>query len=76
MFGLEKEPPQKFAFDLEKDLKKHPHKKKELLDRITQNIHALKQQLREGTNEKDFEKLGLLLNGYAALQKVLTKINP
>lgn len=75
MFGLEKEPSKKFAFDLEKNLKSHPHQKQELMVKVTEKIHEIKHMLREGTNEKDFEKLGLLLNGYTALQKVLTKIN-
>lgn len=75
MFGLEKKPTEKFAFDLEKDLKSHPHKKKEQLAKITEKVQELKHLLREGTNEKEFEYLTLLLNGYTALQKVLTKIN-
>jgi hypothetical protein len=75
MFGLEKKTPEKFAFDLEKRLKSHPNQKTEMLAKVTAHIHEIKQLLREGTNEKDFEKLGILLNGYIALQKVLTKIN-
>ena len=74
MFGLEKKPPEKFAFDLEKKLREHPNQKTEMLAKITAHIHEIKQLLREGANEKDFEKLGILLNGYTALQKVLTKI--
>ncbi len=76
MFGLEKKPSEKFAFDLEKDLKSHPHNKKEYLAKITEKMHELKHLLREGANEKEFEYLSQLLNGYTALQKVLTKINP
>ncbi|MCC6128177.1 MAG: DUF5398 family protein [Chlamydiae bacterium] len=75
MFGLEKKSPEKFAFDLEKDLKSHPHKKKELLGKLTEKIQELKNLLREGSTGEEFDYLSLLLNGYTALQKVLTKIN-
>lgn len=75
MFGLEKKTPEKFAFDLEKNLKGNPKQKTEMLAKIAAHIQEIKQHLREGANEKDFERLGILLNGYTALQKVLTKIN-
>lgn len=75
MFGLEKKTPEKFAFDLEKKLKDHPKEKAEMLAKVTAHIHEIKQLLREGAHEKDFERLGILLNGYSALQKVITKIN-
>ena len=49
---------------------------KEILAKVASRIHELKQLLRAGANEKDFDKLGLLLSAYDALQKVVTKINP
>jgi hypothetical protein len=73
MFGLEKKPSERFAFDLEKELKEKPSRGKEILENVEQKIHEIKKLLREGTNEKDFDKLGILLHGYASLQKVLKK---
>ncbi len=74
MYGLEKKERGLFEFDLEKDLKKHPAKVKELLKSVDTHIQEIKNSLRQGTGAEDFDKLGVLLHGYAALQKVLTKI--
>jgi hypothetical protein len=75
MFGLEKQPSgEKFAFDLENEIRKRPHRSKEILDMVEKRILEIKKLLREGANEKDFDKLGILLHGYAALQKVLKKV--
>lgn len=74
MFGLEKQPGEKFAFDLEKEIKDHPHRKKKILENVEKRLQEIKKTLREGANEKDFDKLGILLHGYAALQKVLRKV--
>jgi hypothetical protein len=73
MYGLEKEKKERFAFDLEKELKAKPARKKELLEHAETTIHNLKKKLREGANEKEFDRLGVLLQGYTALQKVLKK---
>jgi hypothetical protein len=74
MFGLEKKPGEKFAFDLEKEIKDKPSRGKEILDKVEKRIQEMKKHLREGANEKDFDQLGILLHGYAALQKVLRKV--
>lgn len=74
MFGLEKETNKKFVFDLEKEIKAKPARGKEILDKVERHIHEIKQNLREGANEKEFDKLGILLHGYSALQKVLRKV--
>lgn len=74
MFGLEKgNKRQRFVFDLEKKIKEQPGYKKELLQKAEKHINELKKMLREGANEKDFDRLGILLHGYTALQKVLKK---
>ncbi len=74
MFGLEeKEKKEKFAFDLERRVKAEPQHLKELLAKAEKRILEIKKLLREGANEKDFDRLGILLHGYAALQKVLKK---
>ena len=74
MFGLEKKGRALFEFDLEKELKGNPTKSKELLKTVEMRIQDIKNTLRQGTGSEDFDKLGVLLHGYAALQKVLTKI--
>jgi hypothetical protein len=75
MFGLEKKGRALFEFDLEKDLKSHPSKAKDLLKTIEGRIQEIKNILRQGTESDDFDKFGILLHGYAALQKVLTKLS-
>jgi hypothetical protein len=74
MFGLEKKARALFEFDLEKELKSNPSKAKDLLKIIEGQIQEIKNTLRQGTASEDFDKFGVLLHGYAALQKVLTKI--
>lgn len=75
MFGLkEKEEKGRFAFDLEKRVKQEPTHGKELLEKAEKRILEIKKLLREGANEKDFDRLGVLLHGYASLQKVLRKV--
>ena len=74
MYGLEKKPGERFSFDLEKEIKEKPSRGKEILDKVEKRINEIKKLLREGANEKDFDRLGILLHGYAALQKVLRKV--
>ena len=73
MYGLEKKPGEKFAFDLEKEIKEKPSRGKEIMAKVEERVHEIKKLLREGQNEKEFDRLGILLHGYAALQKVLKK---
>jgi len=73
MYGLKKEPRGKFVFDLEKEIKEQPTHGKKILEKAEQRMLEIKKQLREGVDSKDFDQLGLLLHGYAALQKVLKK---
>ena len=74
MYGLkEDEKREKFAFELEKKIKNEPKHLKELLQKAETRMTEIKKHLREGANEKDFDRLGVLLHGYAALQKVLKK---
>jgi hypothetical protein len=74
MYGLEKKAGDEFSFDLEKEIKDKPSRGKQILEMAETRIQEIKKALREGANEKDFDKLGILLNGYAALQKVLRKV--
>ena len=74
MYGLEeKEKREKFAFDLERRIKNEPQHLRELLEKAEKRMAEIKKLLREGANEKEFDRLGILLHGYAALQKVLKK---
>ena len=74
MYGMEKKTQGPFEFDLERELKTDPPKAKELLKATEERIHELKGLLRQGSDTADFEQYGVLLHGYAALQKVLTKV--
>ena len=74
MYGLEKKGKPLFEFDLEKDLKSDPSKAKELLHTVESRIQEVKKTLREGASSADFDNMGHLLNGYTALQRVLTRI--
>ena len=56
MYGLEKQPGEKFAFDLEKEIKEKPHRGKEILEKAEKRIQEIKKLLREGANEKDFDQ--------------------
>jgi hypothetical protein len=74
MYGLEKGKKEKrFAFDLEKEIKSKPNHGKEILEKAEKRMAEIKKILREGASEKDFDPLGVLLHGYASLQKVLRK---
>ena len=55
MFGLEKKGRALFEFDLEKDLKGHPSKAKELLKTVETRIHDIKNTLRQGAASEDFD---------------------
>lgn len=78
MFGLESDNGGKnkqFEFDLEKDLKTDPNYKKKLSKDIESKILELKNLLRKGLeSDEEFEQHGILLRGYAALQKVVNRI--
>lgn len=74
MYGLEQKPKATFEFDLEKDLKKDPNKVRDILKKTEAKIQEIKGLLREGSKGEDFDKLGTLLHGYTALQKVLNKL--
>ncbi|MGE5195909.1 MAG: DUF5398 family protein [Anaerolineae bacterium] len=74
MFGLENKPKKPFEFDLEEDLRKDPDKARKLLKSVEEKIHEIKALLRQGAQSQDFDKFGILLHGYAALQRVLNRI--
>lgn len=63
-----------FEFDLEKELKADLNKCKELLKTTEGKILEIKSSLRQGSASEEFDLKGVLLNGYVALQRVLTRI--
>jgi hypothetical protein len=65
---------EKFEFDLEKEIKENKAQGKEILTTVEDRMSEIKKMLREGANEKDFDNLGVLLQGYTALQKVIKKV--
>ena len=71
MYGLEKR--KKFDFDLEIDLKKNPKEKLKIQDKIKKETEEIKTLLKK-KEEGNFEDLGILLNAYDALDKVISKI--
>ena len=74
MFGLEGEK-KAFEFDLEKDMKKDPKKKKEVLDMIDHEMMGLKTDMREcDPKSEEFNHMGTLIHGYEAAKKVLSQI--
>lgn len=74
MYGLEKKTKQGFEFDLEKELKGNPTKIRELIKTADTKIQEIKSTLRGGAKSAEFDDLGVLLLGYAALQRVLNRI--
>ena len=74
MFGLEKKPKARFEFDLEKELKGDPHKLAEISKTVESRVQEVKQLLRQGAGSESFDQLGILLHGYAALQRVLNRM--
>lgn len=76
MFGLENQKKDKkttFVFDLEKDLNNSTFSN-ELKKRIESRVQLIKELLRSGDEKVEFEKLGILLHGYAASVKVFGRV--
>lgn len=74
MYGLEKKPKGPVQFDLEIELKENPAKARELMKSVDERIGELKNLLRQGAGDEDFDEYGVLLHGYAALQRVLKRM--
>ncbi len=74
MYGLEKKAQQTFEFDLEKDLKNDPTKIRQFLQIADEKTQEIKGTLRTGAASVEFDNLGILLHGYAALKRVLNRI--
>ncbi len=73
MFGLEKKKNKPFEFDLEKELKNNK-RRKEVLSICEEKTQNLKQALREGEASEHFDQCGIIMQGYAAVAKVVKKV--
>ena len=73
MYGLEKGD-KDFEFDLEKEILKSPKKGEKIIAKTQKNIHNIKTALRNGSDKGEIDKLGVLLQGYIELEKVINKI--
>ncbi len=74
MYGLEKKTKTTFEFDLEKDLKSDSTKLNKLIKTVNEKVQEIKGKLRQGSGSEEFDNFGILLHGYAALQRVLNRI--
>ena len=76
MFGLEsqkkKKPNEEFVFELEKELK-NPAKHKEIKEKVELRLQKIKDSLRSGDDQEEYERFGLLLHGYQSLLKVMSR---
>lgn len=76
MFGLEKQKKEKaeaFVFDLEKELMNRTFST-DLKKKIESRVQTIKEHLRSGNADIQFETLGILLHGYASLVKVFGRV--
>ncbi len=78
MFGLEgnkkKKKPEEFVFDLETELKS-TKKQQEIKKQIESRVQHIKEHLRTGESQEEFDVYGLLLHGYTSLLKVMSRIS-
>lgn len=76
MFGLEgqqkKKKTEEFVFELEKELK-DPKKFQEIKAKIEKRIQKIKDSLRSGDDQEEFDRFGLLLQGYNAILKIMSR---
>jgi hypothetical protein len=72
--GLQKENKAIFEFDLEKEIRADLAKGRTLLATVERDIQKLKEVMRKGTPSEEFEEFGVLLHGFTAAQRVLTRI--
>ncbi|KIC71095.1 Uncharacterized protein DB44_ER00240 [Candidatus Protochlamydia amoebophila] len=43
---------------------------------VEERIQKIKEALRSGENQEEFDRFGLLLHGYTSLLKVISRFNP
>ncbi len=75
MYGLEKGKRALFEFDLEKELKADPNKASQIVKKIESKVQEVKNLLKAGGSQKELDELGAVLQGYTALQRVLSRLS-
>jgi len=79
MFGLEDQKKKKqsneFVFELEKELN-NPKRQKEIRAQIEKKLMRVKEALKKGTEKLDFDRIGVILQGYASLLKIVDRTKP
>jgi hypothetical protein len=77
MFGLEDQSKKKktdpFIFDLEKELG-DAKSRGQIKLKTEKAIQKIKELLRNGEDKEEFDKLGILLQGYNSLLKVISRV--
>ena len=76
MFGMDDKKSgkaEKVVFDLEEEVS-NPLKWKEKVTHVQEKLSVIKQLAREGGTPEDARHLGILLNGYSSLVKVLARM--
>lgn len=75
MFGLEKNKKKKheeFVFEFEKECQ-NPVKSRAIKQKVEERIQKIKASLHSGTEQDEFDQLGVLLHGYTSLIKVMSR---
>lgn len=78
MFGLEdqkkkKDKAEEFVFEFEKELKNRGYYAK-TKERLDARIQMIKETLRSGESKEEFDRFGMLLHGYTAVIKVMSRL--
>lgn len=76
MFGLDKgkgSDESEFLFDLEREVE-DVERYKEIVNTIDQRTSVIKELLRKGEKKEAFAKLAMILQGYVAVLKVLSRV--
>jgi hypothetical protein len=77
MYGLEgqekKKKPEVFVFELEKEIL-DPKKNQEIKTRIEERIQKIKNTMRSGDDQQEYDRFGLLLQGYNSILKVMSRV--
>ncbi len=77
MFGLEnqKKPNTKapFIFELEKTLS-NARTRQQVKEKVERRLQEIKTGLRAGDDKEKFDQLGVLLQGYKALERVMGRV--
>jgi len=61
-------------FDLEKDLK-NPSQLRAVKEKLETRVQQLKTAMRGGGDKEEFDQAQVLLHGYLACQKVVSRVN-